>query len=72
MTSVQNTYATVRRFIAQLTTPSQRGQDASREDDERYLSQAVDMGDLERRIRRLERGTVESAHTQLSMMSWSH
>jgi len=72
MTSVQNTYATVRRFIAQLTTSSQRGQDASREDDERYLSQAVDMGDLERRIRQLERGTVESAHTQLSMMSWSH
>jgi hypothetical protein len=40
--------------------------------DERYLADAADMGDLERRIRQLERGTVQSANTQLSMMSWGH
>jgi hypothetical protein len=40
--------------------------------DERYLADAADMGDLERRIRQIERGTVQSANTQLSMMSWGH
>ena len=40
--------------------------------DERYLADATDMGDLERRIRQIERGAVQSANTQLSMMSWGH
>jgi hypothetical protein len=42
------------------------------EGDEIYLAAAADMGDLERRIRQLERGNVQHASTQLSMMSWRH
>lgn len=40
--------------------------------DERYLSQATDIGDLERRMRQVERGNAQDASTQLSMMSWGH
>ena len=40
--------------------------------DERYLSEAADMGDLERRMRQVERDSSQQANTQLSMMSWGH
>jgi hypothetical protein len=40
--------------------------------DEGYLAGAVDMGDLERRIRQIERGTVQHASTQLSLLNGRH
>ncbi|MFZ2988390.1 DUF3563 family protein [Ideonella sp.] len=76
-----NTFAWVRPLAAQITShlvarrtaaQSWLNRPAPAQDDERYLSESADMGDLERRIRQIERGTVENAHSQLSMMSWGH